>query len=65
MVSYMIYSDLPGVYIMGYILYVGFATHRRATVRTRLCLTKKKRKTDRHSIYVYCKHIVTHKEDHI
>jgi len=25
---------------MGYIPYVGFATHQRATVRTRLCLYK-------------------------
>jgi hypothetical protein len=27
---------------MGYVLYVGFATHCRATVRTHLCLYKKK-----------------------
>jgi hypothetical protein len=40
----MLYSDLPGVYIMGYIPYVGFATHRRATVRTCLCLYPKKKK---------------------
>jgi hypothetical protein len=39
----MLYSDLPGVYIMGYMPYVGFTTHRRATVRTRLCLYKKKK----------------------
>jgi hypothetical protein len=44
MVSYMLYSDLPGVYIMRYIPYVGFATHCRATVMTRLCLTKKKKR---------------------
>jgi len=45
-VSYVLYSDLPGVYIMGYIPYVGFATHRRATVRTRFtfCIKKKKKK---------------------
>jgi hypothetical protein len=29
---------------MGYVLYVGFATHHRVTVRTRLCLYKKKKK---------------------
>jgi hypothetical protein len=34
----MLYSDLPGVYIMGYIPYVGFAIHRRATVMIHLCL---------------------------
>jgi hypothetical protein len=47
----MLYSDLPGVYIMGYIPYVGFATHRRATVRTCLCLyPKKKKKKERISL---------------
>jgi len=40
----MLYFDLPGVYIMGYMPYVGFTTHRRATVRTCLCLYKKKKK---------------------
>jgi hypothetical protein len=44
----MLYSDLPGVYIMGYIPYVGFATHRRATVRTHLCLYIKKKKGSSH-----------------
>jgi hypothetical protein len=29
---------------MGYVSYVGFATHRYAIVRTRLCLYKKKKK---------------------
>jgi len=39
----MLYSDLPGIYIIGYVPYVGFATYRHATVMTRLCLKKKKR----------------------
>jgi hypothetical protein len=61
----MLYSDLPGVYIMGYIPYVGFATHRRATVKIRLyfkrlthmqmfCITKKKKK--KRGRHIFCRH---------
>jgi hypothetical protein len=69
----MLYSDLPGVYIIGYIPYVGFATHCRATVRTLFCLKKKKKKkTGRHrfsmlsyklckqpDMFCFCKSLVT------
>jgi hypothetical protein len=34
---------------MGYVPYVGFATHHRATVRTRLCLYKNKNKKSCHT----------------
>jgi hypothetical protein len=33
---------------MGYVPYVGFMTHRHATVRTCLCLYKKIKKKGRH-----------------
>jgi hypothetical protein len=59
----MLYSDLPGVYIIGYIPYVGVATHYRATVRTRLCLCKKKKKkTGRHKDYQKCSDTITRNE---
>jgi hypothetical protein len=55
----MLYSDYQ-VHDMGHVLYVGFATHRRATVKIRLyfkklmfmqmiCSKKKKKKRSRHT----------------
>jgi len=41
---------------MGYVSYVGFATHRYAIVRTRLCLYKKKKKKKHESSHKVATH---------
>jgi hypothetical protein len=46
---YMLYSDYQ-VHVMGHVSYVGFATYRCTTMRTRFTFCKKKKKKKGHHI---------------